>query len=331
MKNGYKVIDIEHHFATQDMCDQCAKMGIEPSVTLNDTDGCYKYIYDLGEERIKEMDSAGVDFAHISLTSDPGAEFLPVETSKHVAAVANDVLAEAVARHPNRFGGWIELAPEDPLWCIKEIDRAVAMGLYGWATISNFKGERLDSPKYWPILEKIEDTGMPIYLHPTFSVDPSLTEFGFCTKGPSIGFMLDVSITFMRMILRGVFDRFPKLKIILGHDGEAFPFLKNRMDTAHRQKHGRPNPAVAKGSIHEPSYYLEQNVWITTSGNYLYEALRCCIDVMAPDRVLFSSDYPYEELAHGVNFIADNDKVTDAEKRVLLWDNAAALGFGPKK
>lgn len=285
--------------------------------------------YDLGETRIRKMDEAGIDFAQISLTT-PGAEFFPAEMSKQIAAEANDRLADAIKRHPDRFGGYISLAPEDPEWSVREIDRAAENGLFGWTTLANYNGKYLDDPKYFPILEKLASLHMPVYLHPNFTTWKEYGEFGYCLNGPSLGFTAVTQLVYMRLIHRGVFDKLPDLKVILGHDGEGLPFFKNRMDTAWRQNSGQPLKSIGITLQHEPSYYLDKNTYLTTSGNFLFEALRCSIDVCGLEKCMMATDMPYENVKYAVSFIADNDKLTQDEKEAILYKNAENLGFGPR-
>lgn len=334
MKNGFKVIDIEHHYETERMMQYMidfhvgcpvdgALIGVDPSFY-----GKNPISRKLGEERIAVLDKEGIDFAQLSLTT-PGTEFFPVKEGKEIAVESNDLLGQAISEHPDRFGAWMSLVPDDPEWSLKEMDRCLGMGLYGWMSLSNFNGHYLDEPKYWPLLEKAEATGMPIYIHPFFPPNPSLLEFGYCISGPTFGFMVDASTCFLRMVYRGVFDRFPGLKIVLGHDGEAFPFLKNRIDTAYRQGSDRPNRRITgERPQHCPSYYLDRNVWITTSGNYLPEALRCCVGVMPKDRVMMSTDFPYEDAGGMIDLVAGSEFLTREQRQAMLYDNARALGFG---
>lgn len=328
----YRVVDIEHHFNIESMLDDYFMKAMD--ITYKETpqairDFCDPLL-DLGEGRIKAMDEAGVDFAHISLATPPGVDWYEPEVGKKQTMMVNDVLAAAVAAHPDRFGGWITIYPEDPEWSVKEIERAASLGLYGWMCPSNIHGNYLDDPKYEPILAKLEELGMPIYIHPEFSPVPAIAEFGYCINGPTFGFMADVHTCLMRMICRGVFDKYPNLKIILGHDGEAFPFLLDRVNTAYRQKVDKAMSSVCEYQ-HEPSYYILHNVWITTSGNFSQEALKCCMDAMPKGRVMMSSDYCYEDLAASVSFIRDNKNLTRKEKKAILGENAMTLGFGQKR
>lgn len=129
------------------------------------------------------------------------------------------------------------------------------------------------------------------------------------------------------MIHRGVFDAFPKLKIILGHFGECFPFTVDRINAAYRQGYGMPLPNIEGGYEHEPGYYVKKNLWTTSSGNYLKEALYCTRDVLGMDRVTMGTDHPYEKMNLGVDMIMRDVPLTENEKRAFLYENAKALGF----
>ena len=345
MTKKYKTIDLEHHYETELYLRECNKVGfdvmdeeaarswkgnpdlkpIHPSSPYLDGENFDEVLLELSEGRLARMDKAGVDFAQISLTS-PGAEFFDGETARNIASNSNDVLAAAIKEHPDRFGGYITLAVKDPEWSIDEIDRAVELGLWGWFTQSNFNGSYLDERKYWPILEKCEKMNMPIYIHPTGPIMEK-HEFGVCLEGPSLGFTVDTARCFMRMIHRGVFDAFPKLKIILGHMAEGFGFFKDRVNSAYRQDYGQPAPEVGHYD-HEPSYYIEQNLWCTTSGNYLPEALYCTKNTLGIDRLTLGSDYAMEDFNLCVPFVTEDPKLTDEEKEAICFKNAQALGFG---
>jgi len=326
--SDYRVVDIEHHFAIRSMLDEYCRrtLGLSLDEMPEDMKGAFNKTMDFGEGRLKDMDEAGVDYVHMSLTT-PGAEWFEPELGKKIATEANNTIAAAIAEHPDRFGGWITIYPEDPEWSVKEIERAAAMGLFGWSCLSNMNGKYLDDPKYWPIFAKLEELGMPVYLHPEFSPVKEIAEFGYCINGPSLGFTVDALTCFMRMLSRGLFDAYPNLKIILGHDGETLPFLLNRIDTAHRQGIDKSQSTICENR-EAPSYYVKHNVWLTTSGNFSQEALRCCLDAMPEGHVMVSTDYPYEDFAGTVSFIRDNEKLTGAEKKSTLGENAMKLGFG---
>jgi len=334
-----KVIDMENHFSTPlqievmknnkgfPRFDEEKGLGYWEDSWIPITDsGASEQLFDIGEGRIALMDEVGIDYAHLSFTA-PGAEPFDVETSKRLAKDANDKAAEAINKYPSRFGAFISLAPKDPEWSIKEIDRALEMGLWGWHTHSNYGDAYLDEKRFWPILKKCEDLDMPIYIHPASTTAKDLRTFGICMAGPTFGFGVDTQFVFLRMIHRSVFDQFPNLKIILGHFGETFPFLADRVNAAYRQGYGQPVLEVGGGYKNEPGYYIKKNLWTTSSGNYLPEALYCTRDVLGMDRVMMATDYPYEKMWLGVDMITKDVPLPQLEKKAYLNDNAKALGF----
>ena len=333
-----RIIDLENHFTTPLLVDTLKKRTEAPRIdpvkglafwedAWFPTQGSdvFDNLFNVGEGRIKQMDECGIDFAQLSLNA-PGADPYDAETSKIIAEDANNVISGAVARHPDRFGAFITLAPKDPEWSLKEIDRCLEMGMWGWFTHSNFKDAYIDEKRFWPLLEKCERLDMPIYVHPAATTAKELRSFGICLAAPALGFTVDVLYCVMRMIHRGVFDAFPNLKIILGHFGEGFPFFLDRVNAAYRQGFGQPDPEMG-GYEHEPSYYIKNNVWTTTSGNFLPEALYCTRDVMGIDKITMATDHPYEIINKGVDMIVKDVPLTEDEKEAFLGGNAKALGF----
>jgi predicted TIM-barrel fold metal-dependent hydrolase len=301
-----KTIDLENHFTTPLFAEALASnkgyprvdpvkgLGFAADAWMPLTNTGDK-LADLGEGRLRLMDEVGVDYAVLSLTS-PGAEQFEVEVGKRVAEDANNVLAALIKEHPDRFGGFASLAPKDVAWSVKELERCVKeLGFCGWETHSNFGDSHLE-----------------------------LREFGMVLAGPTFGFGVEVSYTFLRMIVRGVFDKFPNLKIIMGHLGEAFPFLVDRVDRAYMQGHQKPDPEIGPGSKEWASYYVKRNLWVTTSGNYLPAAFVCSRDGLGMDRILLGTDYPYEDMGDCMEYLASLP-LTDDEKTKLYEANARAL------
>jgi predicted TIM-barrel fold metal-dependent hydrolase len=330
-------IDLENHFATPKFqealatnkgfpkTDRAKGLGFAADAWLPLSSTGAK-LADMGEGRLRLMDEAGVDYAILSLTS-PGAEQFEVEVGRRVAEDANDVLAGAIQEHPDRFGGFATLAPKDPEWSAQELERCVKdLGFKGWETHSNYGDSYLDEERYWPLLAKAEELDIVIYLHPAVPKIPELREFGMVLAGPTFGFGVEVSYVFLRMIVRGVFDRFPNLKIMMGHLGEAFPFLVDRVDRAYMQGHQLPNPGFGPGSAHVASYYVRRNLWVTTSGNYLPAAMVCTKDGLGMDRLLLGTDYPYEDMGDCLSYLAGLP-LTDEEKAQLFETNARGLGI----
>ncbi|MCL4465898.1 MAG: amidohydrolase family protein [Chloroflexi bacterium] len=334
--------DLENHFGTELWMDALRKNKGFPRVEEGrgigyfadswipiGATGAREKLLDLGEGRIALMDAAGVDFAVLSLTA-PGVEAFDPALGTRLARDANDRLAEACARYPDRFGGFATLAPKDVDSAVQELERcAKELGFVGWNTHSNFGDSRLDEKRYWPILAKAEELGVSIYLHPTVPNIPELCSFGIALSGPNFGFGTDATFTFLRMIARGVFDAFPGLKIILGHFGEALPFLLNRVDCAYRQGWPAPNPDIGPGSLHPNSHYLIQNMWVTTSGNYLPAAYICTRDSIGTQKILLATDHPYERIEEGVDFLKGL-ALPESEQAMVCHKNAAELGFAPR-
>jgi predicted TIM-barrel fold metal-dependent hydrolase len=331
-----KTIDLENHFVTDVWMDALRTnkgyprveegkgLGFAPEAWM--PLGKEGQLRDLGEGRLKLMDAAGVDYAVLSLTS-PGAEQFEIEVGRKVAKESNDILAAAMKEYPTRFGGFASLAPKDAEWSIMELERCVKeLRFTGWNTHSNFGDSYIDEERYWPVLAKAQELDIPIYLHPAVPMIPQLREFGMVLSGPSFGFGTEVMYAFLRMIVRGVFDNFPNLKIIMGHYGEALPFLVDRVDRAYMQRHSVPNPEIGAGSKEWASHYLKKNLWVTTSGNYLPAAFVCSRDGLGMDKLLLGTDFPYEDMGDCMGFLAGLP-LTEDEKSKLYETNARALGF----
>jgi len=328
-------IDLENHFATEAWVEALANNkgyprlengGERLSPEVWSSMARKTELMDMGEGRIEAMNEARIDFAYLSQTS-PGVEAFDPAVGVKVAENANDLVAEAIARYPDRFGGWATLAPKDVDHAVKELERCVKeLGFKGWNTHSNFGDSFLDDPVYWPILAKAEELNVPIYLHPAIPMIPQLREFGFVLAGPTFGFGVEVAYVFMRMIVRGVFDRYPNLRIVMGHYGEALPFLVNRVDCAYRQNKGAPNPEFGPGSEKWASEYVLSNLWVTTSGNYYPAAYVCSRDGIGLDKILLGSDYPYEKMDYCTDFL-DGMELPEEELAHVYEANARAIGF----
>jgi predicted TIM-barrel fold metal-dependent hydrolase len=281
-------------------------------------------LLDTGEKRLAIMDEAGVDVQVLSLTS-PGVERFAPLLGADLAKRTNDALAEVINKHPDRFMGFAALAPSDPEGAADELERAVKeLGLKGWKTHSNYGDSYLDDDQYWPILEKAAELGVPIYLHPAIPAIPALRKYGFALGGAPFGFGIETSICMMRLIYSGVFDRFPGLTIMLGHLGEGLPFLLQRIDFAYVRPyfHADARPDLKR----KPSDYLKENMFVTTSGNYLQAAFMCTYEAMGLDRILLSTDYPYEDPKECMAFL-ENLPISQDDKNRIYSLNAAELGF----
>jgi len=339
---GYLRIATEEAFATRAMLDLYRRMLGER--TLDDPGftslwGFYLWsrserataiierLQDLGERRLKDMEATGIDVQILSLTS-PGVQVFDAATATAVARDANDELAAAVASHPDRYAGLAAAAPQDPAAAAKEIERGVRrLGLKGVILNSHTHGEYLDQQKFWPIFEACEALGVPIYLHPNSPSKAMIAPFLEAgLDGAIYGFGVETGLHLLRIIVAGVFDRFPRLNIVVGHCGEALPFWMFRIDYMHRATVTSGRYAFLKPLQRKPSDYLRENVYVTNSGVAWQPAIMFCRAVLGADRVMYAMDYPYQFVREEV-LVSDGLPITPAEKKQYFQGNAERV-FG---
>jgi gamma-resorcylate decarboxylase len=257
---------------------------------------------------VREMDLAGVEFCVMSLTS-PGVQ--SVTDKQQASAIAHDTNNCAAAfakKHPDRLSAFATVALQDPKGAAQELERAVGeLGLKG-ALINGYSNVGpneaviyLDEEPIWEFWECVSKLNVPVYLHPREPL-PSQTRAirGYPELvGSAWAFTYETSTHAVRLMLSGLFDAYPNLQVILGHLGEGLPFLLPRLQhRLDRQRDGEKG----NRSKHRPSHYFRSNFWITTSGHYHTRPLVEAIDVIGADRVLFSVDYPYEEMGSGARW-----------------------------
>ncbi len=264
------------------------------------------------KNRLAEMDRLGIDMHVLSLTS-PGVQLFDKDTAVSLAALSNDRLAEVVHAKPDRFGGLASFAPQDPARAAKEMERAInTLKLNGFIVNSHTNNEYLDEPKFWPILEAAEALGRPIYLHPRCPSDGMAAPFrDYRMRAAIWGYQAETGTHAMRLMLSGVFDRFPRLQIVLGHMGENVPFHLWRSDNWYKRR------ASAYPSKLPPSEVMKRNFYITTSGVEHGPALRYTIETLGSDRILWAIDYPYEVMAPAVAFM--NEVEISDEVRAAIY------------
>jgi uncharacterized protein len=336
-----KTIDLENHFITQEWVDALLANPGYPRLTHDEAGDAWRLYYqadafepfgvrprllDVGEGRLAAMDAAGIDFAVLSLTA-PGCEQLDATVGPAVAKAANDTLAAAVAAHPDRYAGYAALYPKDAETAAAELERCVTeLGFKGWKTHSNFGDSFLDERRYWPVLAKAEELGVPVYLHPAAPMIPQLRTYGLALAGAAFGFGIETATVMVRLILSGALDAFPRLQIILGHYGEALPFSLQRIDHPFTRPYIKADGAAVPDLKHPPSYYLRHNVWVSTSGNYLPAAFTCTKEALGLERIVLGTDHPYEDMDECMGFLAGLSLTPD-ERDMLYRRNAAALGL----
>lgn len=279
-------------------------------------------LYDFVGIRLQEMDAAGIDMQVLSHQS-PGSQRLGEDVAMDACRAVNDALAAAINEKPDRFAGFAMIPTVSPDAAADELQRAVEeLGLKGAMIHGPSCGQFVDTPEFWPIYARAEALDVPIYLHPALP-DGTVTETYYAPYSkthPDLlragwGFGVEAGTQAVRLILSGVFDRHPDLKIILGHLGEAIPFLLPRIDEA------LSRPGNASTSFAD---IFRRNFHITTSGFFSDAALRCCIETLGADRILFAIDWPYADNEAGVNWF-NAAPVEHQDKAAIFGGNATAL------
>ena len=279
----------------------------------------------LDATRISEMDANGVDM-HVLSLAIPGVQMFEVDKAVALARLSNDRLSEAMRSHPTRFAGLACFAPQDPRAAVLEMERAInTLKLNGFLVNSHTQNVYLDDSRCWPILEAAEALGAPLYLHPRAPSDGMAAPFrDYSMDGAVWGYAVEASTHALRLMLSGVLDRFPRLRIVLGHMGEALPFWLSRLDVI-AAPGSRPN---LRNKL-KPSEYIQRNFAITTSGFQDPQALHFCIDKVGVDRIMWAIDYPFQPTAPAVKFL-ESVTLSDQERAQVAFQNAQRIFRIPK-
>ena len=274
-------------------------------------------LLDVDGIRLTDMDRHGVDMQLLSLTS-PGVQMFDADTAVALASLVNDHAAEAVKRHPDRFAALAAFAPHDPHRAVTEMERAIrTLKLNGFIVNSHTNNEYLDQQKFWPILEAAEALNGAIYIHPRAPADTMAAPMSDYGMGGALwGFGVETGTHAVRLIMSGVLDRYPKLRIVLGHMGEGVPFWLARLDSK-----GSPGSEAAQTNRLKPSEYFKRNFWIATTGVLDHLALRYCIDKIGADRIMWATDYPYEPAGPAVSFL-ESAPISDTDREMIAHRNA---------
>jgi 5-carboxyvanillate decarboxylase len=282
-------------------------------------------LLDMKEGRLKIMDKAGIDMQVLSL-STPGCEqFSPADGMKF-SRKTNEALAEATNKYPDRFIGLAALAPQRPDEAARELERAVTqLGLRGVKINSHIGDYFLDNKKFWPVFEVAERLDVPVFLHPNTPIASSIapyTDYGFALAGPPWGFGAEASLHVMRLIYSGLFDKYPGLKIVLGHLGEGLVFWIYRIDFSFKKPwmEEEVRPVIKKA----PSEYLRKNFYVNNAGMYSFPAFLGVLLELGADHMMFAADYPYENSEEAAKFI-DAIPVSIPDKEKIQYGTAERL------
>jgi len=317
-KDKHRVIAIEEHYYDKELAALFTGLDGRTGGKLREK------LEDLGELRLKDMDESGVDVQVLSHGA-PATQKLDAETAVRVARAVNDRLHQTVKARPDRFAAFATLPSADPGAAADELARTVnELGFRG-AMIHGLTGGRqfIDDRRFWPIFERAQALDVPIYLHPAIP-HPAIIEAylkEYYEKFPGLlnagwGFTIETATAGIRMVLSGVFDAYPNLKIILGHLGETLPYLLWRID------HALSRPGNAPVAFRDT---FSRHFYVTTSGFFSDPAMLCCIQEMGIDRILFAVDWPFVESSRPGTQWMERIALSAEDKAKVLSGNAARL------
>ncbi len=321
-----KIIALEEHFITPAV-EEAVKRFMPPGQQNQDSpryNHLISKLEDLGTGRLQHMDATGIDVQVLSYNT-PGVQVLPVSEAVPLARDANDLLAAAIAAHPDRFAGFATLPTPDPEAAAAELERTVVKLGFKGVMINGRTGDRfLDDPSFRPLLEAAVALDVPIYLHPT---PPSKTVqdayyTGFEPAISSIfartgwGWHMETGIHALRMILGGVFDRHPNLQVILGHWGEMVPFYLARVNQI-------LSPLSKQLQRPITDYFLQQ-MYVTPSGMFTLPPFQLSLQVMGVDRIMYSVDYPYVADEYARTFL-ETAPISPTDMEKIAHGNAERL------
>ncbi len=322
MSSNTGKIVVEEHFALPDTVDVSEKY-FAPEIwpTMRHS------LVDIHEQRLERMDRSGIDLMFLSLNSPGPQAVYQRQSAIDLARRANDYLAEQVGRNRTRFQGFAALPMQDPEAAAAELIRSVnTLGLRGGLINGFSQIDRedtaiyYDAPQYWPFWEVVEALGTPVYLHPRDLLPSRLQGYEghpWLVAAPW-GFAADTALHALRLMGSGLFDRYPKVTIILGHLGEGLPASIWRVD--HRIAK-TPRGIATKKPM---AAYLRENFLVTTSGNFRTPTLLSAMAEVGADRILLSVDYPFEDLAEGAKWL-DSAEISDADRQQIASGNARRI------
>jgi 2,3-dihydroxybenzoate decarboxylase len=312
-------IAMEEHFMVPDFMEYFAET--YPNINSDIARLAPGALMDFGEHRLAVMDEHQVEYAVLSLAG-PGVQAeKDSAVAQRKARAVNDFLAGEIQKRPAHYGGFAHLAMHNPSEAAKELERCMRdLGLQGALINGQTNGEYLDLDKYSVFWERAAALDAPIYLHPGNPVDHPAAYSGHSELwGPVCSWAFETATHALRLVFAGVFERYPKARLILGHGGETLPFSLWRFDSrwlvCNRGGRMLANP---------PSFYIRRNIAVTTSGMCSDESLRCCLNAMGAENVMFSIDYPFEKTELATQFI-ETAKVTEAERIQVASANATRI------
>ena len=304
-------------------------------------------IYDLGKGRIAAMDESGIDVQILSYPT-PSAERLEPSLSRELTRQANDAVAAAISKHPNRLLGFATLPMLDPAAAVRELERCVRdLGFVGVLINGHINGRYLDDKFFWPVFECAEALGVPIYLHPQIPPKPVVDTYygGFAPEVSSFlsiagcGWHIETGVHCIRLIMGGVFDRFPALQIIVGHHFEILAWSAWRLDYGFPlKKNGGLKRTIKEylrenfyGGILAGEYAGQEPGAMDKSWSLSYQAYLGMANTVGIDRVLFTTDYPYGSMKAARQFFDQMPINTNDKEKIAHLNAERLLGLGQSK
>jgi 2,3-dihydroxybenzoate decarboxylase len=315
-------IALEEHFAIEDTLMDSA--GFFPADHWDEVKG---RLLDIQDRRLRLMDAYDIERAILSLNA-PAVQAIPdPHRADEIARRANDTLAAAIAKRPDRFSAFAALPMQEPDLAIDELERCVRQLGFVGALVNGFSqvgvGSSVryyDQAEYWPFWEACERLDVPFYLHPRNPLPEHAQIYDGhpWLLGPAWAFAQETAVHALRLIGSGLFDAYPRLRIILGHMGEGLPYSMWRIDN-HNAWVKFPPKHKAKRKIGE---YFSENFYLTTSGNFRTQSLVAAMMEIGVDRILFSTDWPFENIDHAANWfdtatISENDRLKIGRSNAL--------------
>ena len=313
-----KKIALEEHFISPGLIDYWRPTMTEVPAPV--TEQLFKRISDFGDLRLETMDTAGIAKMVLSV-SGPGVQAeRDGVTATRKAAESNDFLAKEIQKKPDRYAGFAHIAVQEPKAAADELERCVRDLKFCGAMINGHTlGQYLDDPALYPFWERAEALGTTVYIHPTDPVAPAPVLNGVpALRRATWEWGFETGSHALRLVFSGLFDRFPKARLALGHMGETLPYLLWRFDSRAKLY----NVKLAK----PPSQYIKDNIVVTVSGVFAAEPLRCAVDALGRDRVMFAADYPFEDAVEAGHWM-DTVPVEESLRADVAYNNAAKL-FG---
>ena len=309
-------IALEEHFSLPEF----EQRGLVARPTRNDAmfADIERRLVDFGDLRLAAMESAGIEMSVLSLTT-PGVQGEKDKaTAVRLARLANDSLAREVQKRSQRYAGFAAVPMQDPAAAADELQRAVKDLKFRGALINGqSNGHYLDDSRFLPFWERVQELDVPVYLHPGGLSDaPAMFAGRPELAGPVWAWTADSGAHALRLVFSGLFKRFPRLKIILGHMGETLPFLLWRIDNRYELEVGRQLAPEER-----PSFFFRRNFVVTTSGVCDALPLAETLAALGDDNVMFSVDYPYQDSKQAGTFI-ENALLSDAVRAKVCNGNA---------